>query len=230
MVRDAAADAGGRVCLRALRRDALSPGPRGAVRGLIPDNIRGVKRDRHRSWAAGLLLALVFSGGACSGDEARTGEAPTSARRGARDEAARYAVLDDPSWRLQEAVRPGAGDPLRSVERPPLVWYAEYVAAPTPSEGLMVRLSGHDVPAAQARAALEAVGFELGPVAVAGWSATGGSSPADPSGPDVLLLDHGPGSFLLLSYEVDVEALARLAARLRVLDEQGWVRVGGVLR
>jgi hypothetical protein len=178
---------------------------------------------------ARLLLALVvlgLVGIGCSDDGDGSGDRSGSTRTGR----GAYVLLRDPAWRLQEAIRPGADEPMVRLERPPMTWYAEYVRSPTPSESQMVRVSGHGADATQARAELEAVGFAFNSVPVASWHAVGGSAPDDPGSPTILILDNGRASVLVLSYELDLDELAAFAGHLDPVDEAAWVEAGGVVR
>lgn len=171
-----------------------------------------------RAWVL-VLVAFVGVMSACGDDSASD----------LGDDGERYAVLSDDAWSLQEAVDPPENDPL-VVDRPPLLdWWAEYVWA-SPEEGRMVRLSGHQLPLAEARADLAGLGFALDDVAVDGWTAVGGTSVDDPSGPAIVLLDRGSTSLMLLSYELTVADLAALAGQTRAVDDLGWVSAGGIVR
>ncbi len=95
----------------------------------------------------------------------------------------------------------------------------------------MVRLSGHDATVAESRAALEAVDFSFEQVDVAGFDlALSGRSEVDGSGPSVLLLSGGPGTLILLSYEVGIEELAVFAGTVEAANEDEWRASGGVTR
>jgi hypothetical protein len=139
-----------------------------------------------------------------------------------------YALLSDDAWVLQEAVDPPADDPISSIERPPLDWYAEYVRS-SPTESQMVRLSGHRTTFDDARTELEDVGFAFDVIEVDGRRSVGGSAAGDPAGPAVVLLETGSTSLMVLSYELEVDDLAELADAIEAVDETTWVNAGGVL-
>lgn len=136
-----------------------------------------------------------------------------------------YLLLAAEGWELQEAVDPAADDPIATIERPPLLWYAEYEqgAADTPSR---VRVSGHDGDLA---AVLDALvpGFGFEDRTIDGRPALVGRG-NDPLGPSVVVLEHGTTSVMVLSYELPVEQLADLATRVEEVDEAGWAAAGGV--
>lgn len=141
------------------------------------------------------------------------------------DAGASYALLRAGEWRLQEAVDPPE---QHTAERPALDWYAEYVS--TSQTRGMLRLSGHRAGFDDARSELEAVGFALAEVEVAGRGAAGGTTGEAGSAPVVVLLDSGPMSLLLLSYELDVAALAELAGAVETVERKEWIDAGGVVR
>ena len=144
-----------------------------------------------------------------------------------------YAVVSDEDWSLQEAVDPSRDDALASTERPAVDWYSEHVRTVPVSggaEGQMVRLSGHSASINESRAALEAVGWEFEILPLDGWEGVGGTSPADPASPAVVLLDHGSTAFMLLSYELTVDEVAAFAGSVEAVDETTWEASGGVIR
>ena len=95
----------------------------------------------------------------------------------------------------------------------------------------MVRLSGHAATVAQSRAALEAVNFSFEEADVAGFdSALAGRSALDESGPALLLFPGGPGTLILLSYEVGIEELVAFARTFEAANEDEWRASGGVTR
>lgn len=167
-----------------------------------------------------LLFAILLVLASCSDD---TGSTDADERQ-----TQPYAVLRDDAWSLREAVDPPADDPVASIDRPALAWYAEYVRA-APSFDL-VRLSGHEVAFDDARSEMERVGFELRDVNVENWSAAGGTADDDPAGPTILLLENGGSTFMLLSYDIELETLATLADAVEPVDESGWIGAGGVVR
>ena len=142
--------------------------------------------------------------------------------------AERYALQKEPGWQLQEAVDPRPDDPIAANDRPPMDWYAEYVRS---SYTEMVRLSGHAATVAQSRAALEAVNFSFEEADVAGFDlALSGGSALDESGPAFLLFPGGPGTLILLSYEVGTEELVAFAHTVEAANEDEWRASGGVTR
>lgn len=144
-----------------------------------------------------------------------------------------YAVVSDEDWSLQEAVDPPQDDPLTSAERPAVDWYSEHVRTVPVSggaEGQMVRLSGHHASINESRATLEALGWEFEILTLDGWEGIGGTSPADPASPAVVLLDHGSTTFMLLSYELTVDEVTAFAGSVEAVDETTWEASDGVIR
>jgi hypothetical protein len=170
-------------------------------------------------WAL-ILLILTPATSACSDNDTAQDKLTHAAER--------YALQQDPGWELQEAVDPRPDDAIAAHDRPPMDWYAEYVRS---SYTEMVRLSGHDATVAESRAALEAVDFSFEQADVAGFDlALSGRSEVDESGPSVLLLSGGPGTLILLSYEVGIEELAAFAGTVEAANEDEWRASGGVTR
>ena len=169
-------------------------------------------------WAlVALTIAVAVPG--CSGNARRD----TSA---ANDEA--YALQQNPSWKLQEAIDPRPEDPIAANDRPPMDWYAEYVRS---DHTVMVRLSGHDASVEVSRAALEAVGFSFVKANVAGnESALRGHSEADQSGPSLVLLPTGTRTLVLLSYDAGLEELTAFASGVKTVSKADWIAAGGVVR
>ncbi|MGQ0521773.1 MAG: hypothetical protein ACT4PX_11570 [Actinomycetota bacterium] len=139
-----------------------------------------------------------------------------------------YALLRDSTWQLQEALDP-PDDSEASIERPVLDWYAEY-AKTTQSGSQMVRLSGHRATFDVARSELEDIGLVLDEVDVEDWTAVGGTTAETGSRPTAVLLDKGGSSLMLLSYELELDVLARLAGVIVPVDQEGWIDAGGVVR
>lgn len=140
-----------------------------------------------------------------------------------------YALLRDAQWVLREAVDPPAGDPAASAQRPPVEWYVEYERAPSGLESQLVVISGHEPELEETRSQLAASTFELAETPVDGWPAVGGVS-GDPVGPGILVLDDGDRSIMVLSYELSVDQLASLAARIETVDSATWTAAGGIIR
>lgn len=155
--------------------------------------------------------------------------AESTSNQGARRAEHRYAVLHDGAWRLQEAVDPPPDDHGASIERPPLDWYAEYVPA-TSSSGQALRLSGHQASFHRARSELEDLGFILDEVDVENWTGVGGTTAESGARPTLVLLHNGRSSLMLLSYEIELGALTRLAGAIETVDEKAWTDGGGVVR
>lgn len=168
-----------------------------------------------------LLSVLLMVAAGC--------ESESPSNQGAREAEHRYAVLRDDAWRLQEAVDPPADDRVSSVERPALDWYAEYVPTNSSSGGTL-RLSGHRATFHRARSDLEELGFELEEVDADNWTGVGGSTAETGSRPTLVLLDHGSSSLILLSYDLELDALTQLAAQVQSVDETAWTDAGGVVR
>jgi len=172
-----------------------------------------------------VCLALVACSDNDSASETATtdsGGSPTS-----------YAVVGDDAWSLQEAVDPRPNDAEASAERPPMDWYSEHVRTVPASGGReeqMVRLSGHSASMTGSRAALEDVGWEFDSVTTDGWKAVGGTSPSHPASPAVVLLDNGSATFMLLSYDLTVDDLARFAGSVEAVDETTWDASDGAIR
>lgn len=93
----------------------------------------------------------------------------------------------------------------------------------------MVRVSGHSVSLDTARVELEGYGFALVDVAVEGWQAIGVSATTDPSAPAIVVVGDEAMAFELLSYEVELDDLVRLAGQLSRVDAAMWVGAGGVI-
>lgn len=143
----------------------------------------------------------------------------------------RYALLRNEEWQLQEAVDPPADDPASLIERPVFDWYIEYVRSPSELESELVRVSGHATGFEESRSQLSEGGFDLTETSVDGWRAVGGTfdEPAG-IGPALLLLENGDRSIVVLSYEVALDELAVLAARIEPVDAAAWTAAGGVIR
>lgn len=168
-----------------------------------------------------LLSVMLMATAACG--------SKSPSNLGAREAEHRYAVLRDDAWRLQEAVDPLADDGVASVERPALDWYAEYVPKNSSSGGTL-RLSGHRATFHRARSELEELGFDLDEVDVDNWTGVGGSTAETGSRPTLVLLDHGSSSLILLSYDLELDALTQLAAHVQSVDETAWIDAGGLVR
>jgi hypothetical protein len=193
----------------------------GPHRWLMPQS------DVHTSRMRSALVPFVVIGlavAACSSDDAPV---RTSAVESAPVES-EYAVLVSDSWRLQEAVEPSEGSPLTSIERPPLAWYAEYVSL-SANASAMIRLSRHRASLADTVLVLEDVGFVLDQVSLNDWNAVGGSAPADPASPAILLLENGSTTLMMLSYEIDLDGLAPLANEVARVDQSTWIETEGVI-
>ncbi|HEY9378611.1 MAG TPA: hypothetical protein VIQ02_16155 [Jiangellaceae bacterium] len=172
-----------------------------------------------------LLLGATLTVTACSDDDLTQ---PSSSNSAPPNESV-YAVLTDDAWTLQEAVDPPTDAPTASIERPPLEWYAEYVQS-SASESAMVRLSGHQATFDDTRAALEDVGFTLDDLSLQHWQGAGGSAPADPASPTIIVLANGETTLMVLSYEEDLDQLTAIADRVEGVDQSTWVAAGGVIQ
>ncbi|CAN5766532.1 hypothetical protein BH24ACT3_BH24ACT3_01760 [soil metagenome] len=51
----------------------------------------------------------------------------------------------------------------------------------------------------------------------------------EPAGPALLLIENGDRSIVVLSYEVDLDELAVLAARIEPVGAAAWTTAGGVI-
>lgn len=140
-----------------------------------------------------------------------------------------YFLLDDPAWTLQEAIDLKANEPFVTAEKPPLDWYAEY--APASGADAQVSVSGYAVALDEARRQGERYGYQFHHVTVDGWQAIGSTGPGSMSDPPavVLLATSDGSSIRLLSTELSLEDLTRLAASLKRTDAAGWVGAGGVV-
>ena len=141
--------------------------------------------------------------------------------------------MSNEEWSPQSAIDPAQDDAFASVERPPMDWYSEHVRTVPVSggaEGQMVRLSGHSASINESRAALEAVGWEFDTMPLDGWEGVGGTNPADPASPAVVLLDHGSTTFMLLSYELTVDEVTAFAGSVEGVDETTWEASDGVIQ
>jgi hypothetical protein len=146
-----------------------------------------------------------------------------------------YAIFLDNRWQLKEAIDPLATDPLFQQERPPLAWYAEYerfVQDPTDpkiTQGLSLRLSGHNATLVVSRESLETLGIVFETVTVPGRKAIGSTTSRDPSSPTILLMEAAFGSVQLLSHELDVADLVKAAEQIKIVDADIWRETGGVV-
>lgn len=170
-------------------------------------------------WRLLAVAGMVLVAG-CADDDG-SGPEPATAQA--------YALLHDPEWELQAAVDPKPDDPLASVERPPLDWYAEFVRWPSANESNMVRLSGHATSFDESVAQLTELTFELEDTEVDGWRAAGGST-QEAGGADLLVLEHGDRSIIVLSHEVSLDVLVDVASRIEPADAAAWEAAGGVVR
>jgi hypothetical protein len=147
-----------------------------------------------------------------------------------------YALLNDPAWTLKRAIDPPANSPFATIEHPPLDWYDEYehlsgrVAPGVRVIGQEVRISGHATSLAQTEALLAAQGFKSHPVAVEGWRAVQLSNAGDPTPEALIVLDRGTSVLMVLSYELTINELARLASTIKLVDRSEWIRAGGVVQ
>jgi hypothetical protein len=173
-----------------------------------------------------LLFGAALAVTACSDDDDLTQPSSSSS---APSEASVYAVVIDDAWTLQEAVDPPADSPIASIERPPLEWYAEYVQS-SASESSMVRLSGHQATFDDTRAALEEAGFTFEDISLQHWQGAGGSAPADPASPTIVVLANGAATLMALSYELDLDQLTAVADTIEGVDQSTWVAAGGVIQ
>jgi hypothetical protein len=173
-----------------------------------------------------LLLGATLAVTACSDNDDLT--QPSSSSSAPAPEST-YAVLTDDAWTLQEAVDPPADAPIASIERPPLEWYAEYVQSST-SESAMVRLSGHQATFDDTRSALEDLGFTLDDLSMQHWRGAGGSAPADPASPTIVVLANGSTTLTALSYELDLDRLTAIAETIEGVDQSTWVAAGGEIQ
>ncbi|MBA2387673.1 MAG: hypothetical protein H0V69_11385 [Acidimicrobiia bacterium] len=172
-----------------------------------------------------LLLAATLAVTACSDDD---NAQPSSSSSDPSSDSA-YAVLTEDAWTLQDAVDPPADAPIVSVEQPPLEWDAEYVRS-SASEFAMVRLSGHHATFNDTRSTLEGLGFTLDDVPLTQWHRAGGSADADPASPTIILLDNGPITLMVLSYDLDLDQLTTIADTVEGVDQPAWIAAGGVVR
>jgi hypothetical protein len=169
-------------------------------------------------------IAVITLAAGCS---SHSGKSAVTTKPGGSDQ--HYALLDDPSWTLQEARDLRADDPLASAEHPPVDWYDEYVRSPSASESQMVRISGHDTSFVESKAELEQQGFEFHEVPIAGRQAVGGTVPGDRASAVVLLLDDGPSSLVALTYDLSLDELVALAPKIEPASAAAWVQAGGVI-
>jgi hypothetical protein len=200
-----------------------------------PDPLSGhyacmVSRVGRRTIALLLCLIAPLATG-CSGRS--TGATPVSTSAETTKD---YALLDDPAWTLKSAVDPPANGPMASIERPPLDWYDEYEhlsGKPAPGVrviGQAVRISRHATNLARSQALLAAQGFKSQGVDVKGWRAVQLSNPNDPTPEALILLDRGTSVLMVLSYELTVKELARLASTIKLVDRSDWIGAGGVVQ
>jgi hypothetical protein len=170
------------------------------------------------------VLAAVVLGAALAACGAG---APASSTEGTADPAeAGRALLVDDGWTLRQAVEPAVGEPGLAIEQPPLSWWSEYERVEGAS-GLSIRLSGHRGGLEETVALMERLGFVLDEVEVEGWTGVAGTSAVDPGGPAMMVLAHGSTSVVVLSYELDVSALAALGSSIEIVDGATWDRAVG---
>lgn len=170
------------------------------------------------------LLVVAVAVAACNGDAAL----PSGSRGDAIDRRP-YAVLVADAWPLQEAVDLADDSPFNAVERPPLEWFAEYVAG-SPNGSSMIRLSGHLATFADTRSALQELGFTFGEIPLQHWNGVGGSAPADPASPTIIVLDNASTTLMLLSYELELDQLTTIADKVEGVDQSAWITMGGVIQ
>lgn len=143
-----------------------------------------------------------------------------------------YALLDDNAWTLKRAIDPPANSRFATLEHPPLDWYDEYDRSfehGSRTEVQAVRLSGHATSLARTETLLKAQGFALHTVAVKGWRAIRVSVPGE-TAESLLVLDHGDSVLMVLSYELTIEDMPRVASEIKLVDRSEWVRAGGVVQ
>jgi hypothetical protein len=173
-----------------------------------------------------LACSIAASVSSCSIAKGST-PSVTSAKTGKT-----YALLDDHAWTLKRAIDPPANSPFATLEHPPLDWYDEYertVEHGSRTEGQAVRLSGHATSLARTETLLKAQGFELHTVAVKGWRAIRVTVPGETT-EALLVLDHSDSVLMVLSYELTIDDLARVAAKIKLVDRSEWIRAGGVVQ
>jgi hypothetical protein len=171
---------------------------------------------------AAVLAALLLVATGCGDDDDADADSPAGPGG-----ATPYALLVAEGWTLAEAVDPPPDDPIALMDRPALDWYAEYRTADATRS---VRVSGHEATLDDARAQLASLGFAFDAIDVDGWPEAVGAAGDVSGNPAVVLLAHGPGSVVVLSYDVDVDELRALAADVEPADEAAWVDAGGVVR
>ena len=56
------------------------------------------------------------------------------------------------------------------------------------------------------------------------------SSPGDPTPATIIVLDRGTSVLMVLSYELTIDELARLASTIKLVDRAHWIAAGGVVQ
>jgi hypothetical protein len=177
-----------------------------------------------------LMCSIAALATGCS--KASTGATPSSTRATTTKT---YALLVDPAWTLKSAVDPPSNDPVASMEQPPVDWYDEYehfsgpLAPGTSVIGQSVRISGHATNLARTEALLTAKGFKSRGADAKGWRAVHLRIPGD-TPQAVIVLDRGTSVLMVLSYELTIEELARLASTIKLVDRSHWISAGGVVQ
>jgi hypothetical protein len=171
----------------------------------------------------GILMAAALMLGTACGDENRTE---------ATSDEIHLMLLDEPTWKLTEAVDYRAGLGALEDQDPDLDWFAEYdgsrVDNPDGSYTIPhVATFGHTAGLERRRGQLP--GIELRSEVVDGNDAL--VSVAVDGDPAIAIIEVMPGyTTTLVTYDADVTIdLADLASHLVAVDEEQWAAAGGSL-
>jgi hypothetical protein len=189
--------------------------------------------------AGALVIAplLFMLSGSCASDggdqpgrsASTTGATSTSAAEATRQDA-RYMLLDNPTWQLQEAVDYRAGLGALGEHDPDLDWFAEYDGPRFDNDDGSytiphVATFGHTASLETRRDQLP--GFDLRSETVDGRHALIASAAA--GNPAIVVIEIAADyTTTALTYDGGVD-LRDLATHLKTVDEQQWIAAGGTL-
>ncbi len=188
-----------------------------------------------RSWPAALGLSGLLLAG-CGDDGTERGPTASEASSTAIvDDRHPYVLLDDPAWTFVEAVDYLPDSPFATIDTPHTDWFVEYDHDPVDLGGGAVSVDHVSVAALEApldetASHLETFGYATESVPAGPWTARGTLTTAGSEYAAVVLLDGDDRTIQVLSYDLDVHALAAVAARLQPVDEAAWRSAGGVVQ
>ena len=93
----------------------------------------------------------------------------------------------------------------------------------------MIRLSAHQAGFDETQDALDDYGFTFEEAASRQWRAAGSVHTA-PGNPAIVVLENGESTLMLLSYEVELDELMRVADDVHGVDRSAWTAAGGVIQ